>query len=215
MLLFSSCAPSGNGNSTVVESPTSNTIEPVLAEEMVKELGPEDTNYVRHAVLGEYKFTAVLDGPGKSVLSVTVQKGDSILPAYSRECRDQKLSGCFASDLNANGFPEVHVATTKPSPSGGSIGSLYSYEIKNGVIRESLLPEMNDAAKKGYRGGETWEINSPQSLLIRKFKLFLFSDADCCPTGGQRFVNYTMDANGGLVFKTTQSMERVVVPGQK
>ncbi|MFN8142866.1 MAG: hypothetical protein U0073_00465 [Bacteroidia bacterium] len=210
LLFIIACTPAGNQKAAVVESATeqssANSSQPVasIQEE------PEDTNYVRHIEFGEYKLTASLSGAGKNSLNVSVQKGDSVYPSYIRECSGQRLATCFVSDLNSNDFIEFNVATANTIVSSGATGSLYSYEIKkNGVIRETLLPAMTDAMKKGYRGNEQWIVEQNQKVLRRKFKLYLITDADCCPTGGERSCFYTMDADGNLLFKSTESLERV------
>ncbi|MBK6447270.1 MAG: hypothetical protein IPQ03_09430 [Bacteroidetes bacterium] len=211
-LFLSSCTSGTKNSPAVADAAEAKSADVVAAPAVAKPEEPEDTNYIRHVELGDYKFTAAIKG---AQLSVTVQKGENILPAYSRECSNQTLTKCFVSDLNSNGFPEFYIGTSKQNPAGGTWGSLYSYEIKNNEIKEALIPEMTSAMKNGYRGKDQWLTDENLHLLMHKFKLYLLSDADCCPTGGERTINYVVDASGAIVFKNTQSLERVVVPGKK
>lgn len=212
LIFLASCNPQGNKQGAVTEVQTSDSNPGVRTVEAAKPVLVEDTNYTRHLISGEYKVSASLVGSDHSLLQIHIQKGDSVLPAFERDASGQMLTSLFTSDLNSNGFPEFYVSTSKGNHGWQNQGFLFAYEIKNGIIHEAVIPEMNEAQKKGYRGSDSWVLDSNQHLIVRKFKLFLFTDADCCPTGGERFCNYSMDSNGNFVFKNVQSMERIVQP---
>ncbi len=212
LIFLASCNPQGNQQHVVTEVQASDSNPGMRKVEAAKPILSEDTNITRHLVSGEYNVSVSLEGSDHSRLKIHVQKGDTILPAYERDASGQILTSLFSHDLNTNGFPEFYISTRKGSQGWQNEGFLYSYEIKNGSIHETIIPELNEAQKKGYRGGDRWVLDSVQHLMIRKFKLFLFTDADCCPTGGERFCNYSMDSNGNFVFKNVQSMERIVQP---
>ncbi|MBK6838688.1 MAG: hypothetical protein IPG90_10790 [Bacteroidetes bacterium] len=75
-LFLSSCTSGTKNSPAVADAAEAKSADVVAAPAVAKPEEPEDTNYIRHVELGDYKFTAAIKG---AQLSVTVQKGENIL----------------------------------------------------------------------------------------------------------------------------------------
>lgn len=107
------------------------------------------------------------------------------------------LSKVFLEDLDNNGFEEIYLITT--SVGSGSYGNIYGYSSNSdSSVTAIYLPPIldNDLAPgalfEGYMGHDS--IYLDQGKLMRKFPIYQEGDPNCCPTGGQATITYTLKA---------------------
>lgn len=107
------------------------------------------------------------------------------------------LMNAFLADLDKNGFEEIYLVTS--SAGSGSYGTIYGYSSNNdksiSPIYVAPIDEKELSAGglfEGYMGHDS--IYLDQGKLMRKFPIYTEGDANCCPTGGQATITYTLKA---------------------
>ena len=128
--------------------------------------------------------------------------------AIIKEEIDGAVANAEVGDLNRDGFPELYVYVT--SAGSGAYGSLLAYSSNhNQSITPIYLPPLEDnkKANQGYMGHD--EFTLIENTLARRFPVYLKDDANCCPKGGTRQLEYKLvpgEANWQLkLIKSTTS----------
>ncbi|NOR55871.1 MAG: DUF1311 domain-containing protein [Sulfurovum sp.] len=104
---------------------------------------------------------------------------------------DGSVRGAEIADLNSDGSPEIYVYVS--SAGSGSYGSLVAYSANN---KKSLsgfyLAPLSDDKKNsvGYMGHDEFAV--VESSLARRFPIYKEGDANCCPKGGTRQLQYKL-----------------------
>lgn len=118
------------------------------------------------------------------------------------------LSGMFALDLNKDGFDELYLITTAAG-SGGYSGIIGYASNSDQSVTPVYVPEMteNDLAPNGdyygYMGHDSIYVANDQ--LYRKFPIYKEGDANCCPTGGDKTLGYSLKAGeASWILETTK-----------
>ena len=116
------------------------------------------------------------------------------LPADARPVTvevDGSVTGAEVADLDGDGSPEILVFAN--SAGSGSYGSVVGYAV-NGrkSMSQIFLPpiEGNSAIGKGYLGHDSFKVVG--NRLVRTFPIYRPKDANCCPSGGTRKVEYAL-----------------------
>lgn len=107
------------------------------------------------------------------------------------------LSAVFVLDLNKDGFDELYLITT--GTGSGSYSGIMGFA-SNGdqSVTPIYVPELteNDLADSGayfgYMGHDSIYVANEQ--LYRKFPVYKEGDANCCPTGGEKTLGYSLKA---------------------
>jgi hypothetical protein len=107
------------------------------------------------------------------------------------------LSGMFTLDLNKDGFDELYLITT--AAGSGSYSGIIGYASNSDQsVTPIYVPEMteNDLASDGdyfgYMGHDSIYVANEQ--LYRKFPVYMEGDENCCPTGGNKTLGYSLKA---------------------
>jgi hypothetical protein len=118
------------------------------------------------------------------------------------------LSGMFVLDLNKDGFDELYLITTAAG-SGGYSGIIGYASNSDQSVTPIYVPEMteNDLAANGdyygYMGHDSIYVANDE--LYRKFPIYKEGDANCCPTGGDRTLRYSLKAGeASWILETTK-----------
>lgn len=104
---------------------------------------------------------------------------------------DGSVTDVEVADLNKDGSPEVYVYVT--SAGSGSYGSLVAYSANhNKSLSEIYLPLLENDKKvsQGYMGHDEFSI--VDNRLTRHFPVYKKGDANCCPKGGIRQLQYKL-----------------------
>ncbi len=104
---------------------------------------------------------------------------------------DGSVTGAEIADINADGSPEVYVYVT--SAGSGSYGTLVAYSANNKKSLSGIyLPALEDDKKNsiGYMGHDEFTII--ENSLARRFPVYNEGDANCCPKGGTRQLQYKL-----------------------
>jgi len=107
----------------------------------------------------------------------------------------QEIDGTVTSaeigDINADGSPEIYVYIN--SAGSGSYGSLVAYSTNNKKsLSDIYLPPLEYDKKNsvGYMGHD--EFTLIENNLGRRFPVYNEGDANCCPKGGIRQLQYKL-----------------------
>ena len=106
---------------------------------------------------------------------------------------DGSVTGAQIADINADGSPEIYVYVN--SAGSGSYGTLVAYSANNKKSLSGIyLPSLEDDKKNavGYMGHDEFKIM--KSTLSRSFPVYNKGDANCCPKGGTRQLQYKLIA---------------------
>ena len=141
-------------------------------------------------------FEVETQSEGSSVMNIKIstQGFDEVNESWKIEGADP-LSESFIADLDKNGFEEIYLVTR--SVGSGSYGRLYGYASNNDKsVTPIYVPEPSEADLaqggnfEGYMGHDS--IYLDQGRLIRKFPIYNEGDENCCPTGGDRQLEYEL-----------------------
>ena len=120
---------------------------------------------------------------------------------------DGAVSGAEIADINADGSPEIYVYVT--SAGSGSYGSLVAYAANNKKsLSEIYLSPLEDDKKNsvGYMGHDEFTII--ENTFARRFPVYNKDDANCCPKGGTRQLEYKLKAGeAGWILKLHKSLD--------
>lgn len=104
---------------------------------------------------------------------------------------DGSVTGVEVGDLNSDGSPEIYVYVT--SAGSGGYGSLVAYSANNKKsLSKIYLPPLEEdkKASQGYMGHDQFTLI--ENSLGRRFPVYLKNDANCCPKGGTRQLEYKL-----------------------
>ncbi len=104
---------------------------------------------------------------------------------------DGSVTGAEVADINADGSPEIYVYVN--SAGSGSYGTLVAYSANNKKsLSEIYLAPLEDNKKDsvGYMGHDEFTII--ENSLARRFPVYNKGDANCCPKGGTRQLQYKL-----------------------
>lgn len=104
---------------------------------------------------------------------------------------DGEIKKSWITDLDANGSNEILLYTM--SSGTGSYGALLTFEVdKDNTIKEIKLPKLSETEMEGYRGNDIFEIDNSKKVLSRTFPVFLTTDENANPSGGNRTIKYSL-----------------------
>ena len=117
--------------------------------------------------------------------TLTLEEVDPVLRMYN-------------SDLNKDGLEELFLITQ--STGSGSYGTIYGFNTnKDETISEIIVPEISQSDLSegsvfhGYSGHDSIYIDN--NKLFRKFPIYKPEDKNCCPTGGNKTIQYILKSN--------------------
>ena len=120
-----------------------------------------------------------------------IPSGLSISNDVIKQEIDGSVTGAEIADLNSDGSPEIYVYVT--SAGSGSYGSLVAYSANHKKSLSGIyLPPLEDDKKNsvGYMGHDEFTII--ENSFARRFPVYNEGDANCCPKGGTRQLQYKL-----------------------
>jgi hypothetical protein len=145
---------------------------------------------------GNHRFVLQTTGEGSQrQMELRVEKnGQEVVT--NQQAVEGTVEDAVATNLNNDDSPELLVFITDAG--SGSYGQLLGYEFGKQGRQALSLPELSGAAAKGYQGHDTFKVEGQE--VVRTFPVYLDADPNCCPSGGQRSVQYKLPA-GSTAFK--------------
>ena len=104
---------------------------------------------------------------------------------------DGMVTGVEVADINADGSPEIYIYVN--SAGSGAYGSLVAYSAnhKKSLSEIYLAPLEEDKKNSiGYMGHDEFTII--ENSVARRFPIYNEGDANCCPKGGTRQLEYKL-----------------------
>ena len=104
---------------------------------------------------------------------------------------DGSVTGAEIADINADGSPEIYIYIN--SAGSGAYGSLVAYSANHKKsLSEIYLPPLENDKKNsvGYMGHDEFTII--ENSFSRRFPIYNKGDANCCPKGGTRQLQYKL-----------------------
>ena len=104
---------------------------------------------------------------------------------------DGMVTGAEVADINADGSPEIYIYVN--SAGSGAYGTLVAYSANNKKsLSEIYLSPLEDDKKNsvGYMGHDEFSII--ENSFARRFPIYKKGDANCCPKGGMRQLQYKL-----------------------
>lgn len=104
---------------------------------------------------------------------------------------DGSVTGAEIADINVDGSPEIYIYIN--SAGSGAYGSLVAYSANNkkSLSEIYLAPLENDKKNSvGYMGHDEFTII--ENSFARRFPIYNEGDANCCPKGGTRQLQYKL-----------------------
>lgn len=144
---------------------------------------------------------------GKSIELITHKKSNSlndlkIIPLDFENTKDtfsisdsDPLQDVWIKDLDKNGYDEIYLITF--SSGSGSYGTIYGYASNQDLSMTPVyVPEIseNDLLPEGdyygYMGHDS--IYVANNKIYRKYPIYKEGDANCCPSGGNKILQYEL-----------------------
>ena len=156
-------------------------------------LQAEEAKFDKVLTLQGITFHVVATNEGSlNQLTITPSGLESVNEVMKKEI-DGTVTGAEVADINADGSPEIYVYVN--SAGSGSYGTLVAYSANNKKsLSEIYLAPLADDKKNnvGYMGHDEFKII--KSTLSRSFPVYKEGDANCCPKGGTRKLQYKLVA---------------------
>lgn len=138
-------------------------------------------------------FHVVATNEGSLNQLTITPSGLEIVNEVMKQEIDGIVTGAEVADINADGSPEIYVYVN--SAGSGSYGTLVAYSANNKKSLSGIyLPPLEDDKKNsvGYMGHDEFTII--ENSFARRFPVYNEGDANCCPKGGTRQLQYKLVA---------------------
>ncbi|TGE04137.1 hypothetical protein [Hymenobacter fodinae] len=170
------------------------TTTPGAPTAMPSEAGGIDTvtSYRRTLTQGSTQYMVRTTGEGSMrMMSIGVRQNNQA-PVALRDTLDGEVQ---QTALLPTGGGQSSLLVFVQSAGSGSYGQLYGYLPEGQTLRRlPELPELTGPASQGYQGHDTFQVLGQE--VVRTFPIYAPADANCCPSGGQRTVRYTLAERG-------------------
>jgi hypothetical protein len=189
LILLYSCVKNPSDKPEVEES----KVETTVVEESPKRVA---------IVSKEFKtktgktFIVSEEKPSASISKVSVvTKGFAEVNETLQLEESDPISKISIVDLNKDGFDEIFIITR--SAGSGSYGTIYGFSSnKDKSVSSIIIPEISQsdlaegAIFNGYQGHDSIYVS--KNKLFRKFPIYKEGDENCCPSGGNKTIQYVI-----------------------
>lgn len=100
--------------------------------------------------------------------------------------RDGTIQDCWMANVDADEGAEV-LLFSKSAGSGG-YANLHVYKFDGTELQPIELPAPGPDTMSGFQGRDSYELS--EGTLFRKFPVYSEADANCCPEGGSRVLEF-------------------------
>ena len=140
-------------------------------------------------------FTFVISVSAKKIFKISVYQGSGRRPVIKKKNFQGIITGCEAAAM-IKGNTQILVYVT----SAGAVpyGNVVAYNFGPKTCNSIKLPGLTGADNEGYMGHDVFSMKD--NRLVREFPVYKKGDADCCPKGGNRTVEYTLSLKNNPEF---------------
>jgi len=162
--------------------------------EQDKQLKEENVEEFRLKTKTGKEFVVKEEKPSASLSTITViPKGFKFTKDSVVIKEADPVSNVFTADINDDGFDELYIVTT--SAGSGSYATIYAFSSnKDKSVTPVYQPELPEKERekvfKGYMGHDSIYVSDDH--LYRKFPVYKEGDANCCPSGGTKIIEYVL-----------------------
>lgn len=197
LILLSACVLKPSDKPIVEEPKTKETIQTIETIETI-----EKTPKSVPIVSNEYKtktgktFIVSEEKTSASISNISIATdGFTFVNETLHLEESDPIAKVSIADLNKDGFDEIFIITK--SAGSGSYATIYGYSSnKDKSVTDIIVPEISQsdlvegAIFSGYQGHDSIYIS--KNKLFRKFPIYEEGDKNCCPTGGDRTIQYVL-----------------------
>ena len=108
---------------------------------------------------------------------------------------DGEISKVHIADLNNDGKKEVYLFNT--GSGSGSYGTVIGWQVSGKQLDTISIDEEATVSDPMYMGHDSFYSQTP--YIIRNYPAYRESDANCCPSGGEKTVRYRLTKIQGLL----------------
>ena len=164
-------------------------------KELKEKYGLSDTlnGFDKTLTLHGISFHVVATDEGSLNQLTITPSGLEVVNRVMKQEIDGRVVGAEIADINADGSPEIYVYIN--SDGSGSYGSLVAYSANNKKSLSGIYLPLLEHDKKnsvGYMGHD--EFTVIENSFARRFPVYNEGDANCCPKGGTRQLEYKLFA---------------------
>ncbi len=141
---------------------------------------------------GNHHFFVETKGEG-SLQDLTLQVIGLQQPTKIEQPIEGSISDAVVMDMDNDQLPELLLFLQ--SPGSGSYGSIMAYSVtKQSQLEKVMVPSIEQDAVLGkqYMGHDRYE-TAKGRFLVHYFPMYQNGDANCCPTGGTKMIQYSLE----------------------
>jgi hypothetical protein len=152
----------------------------------------DNAGYKKEVKAGD--FTFVVSVNAKKLFKISTYQGSGRRPVIKKKNFQDIITGCEAAVM-IKGNTQLLVYTTTAS---GRFGNVIAYNFGPKICSVIKLLALAGADSAGYKGHDKFSVKD--NSLVREFPVYNKGDADCCPKGGKRTVEYTLSLKNNPEF---------------
>ncbi len=136
--------------------------------------------------------------------TIQTSRGGQSLGEIQGKVPAGEMLDAVTADVNGNGSPELWLLSVD-LPRGAQ-GKMFGYEFTANGWEEFAVPTPEGELSQGYRGQDVYGLTG--DLVIHMFPVYNEGDAPEEPSGGIRFIVYSMDENRVFTIAETGIEQR-------
>jgi hypothetical protein len=148
--------------------------------------------FIKALHFGNHHFFVETKGEG-SLQDLTMQVIGLEQPTKIEQPIEGSISDAVVMDMDNDQLPELLLFLQ--SPGSGSYGSIMAYTVtKQNKLEKVMVPSIEQDAVLGkqYMGHDRYE-TAKGRFLVHYFPMYQNGDANCCPTGGTKMIQYSLE----------------------
>jgi hypothetical protein len=148
--------------------------------------------FIKALHFGNHHFFVETKSEG-SIQDLTIQVIGLKQPTKIEQPIEGSISDAVVMDMDNDQLPELLLFLQ--SPGSGSYGSIMAYSVtKQSKLEKVMVPSIEQDAVLGkqYMGHDRYE-TAKGRFLVHYFPMYQNGDANCCPTGGTKMIQYSLE----------------------
>lgn len=155
--------------------------------------GADTGGYKKEVKSGDYTFVVSVNS--KKVLKISAYQGSGRRPVIKKKNFEGAIAGCEAASM-IKGNTQLLIYTA--SKGAGQYGGVVAYNFGPKKSIGIKMPALAGGNGEGYGGHDVFFVKDGR--LVRKYPVYQKGDADCCPKGGERVIQYRLSLKNNPEF---------------